>query len=402
MKLRRKLIFIIALAIFVLYLSNDFALIDIKETALIVALGIDKQDEIFEVSAQIAIPQATDQTANNNSAVITGRGKTIALAIDDISARTGWYSKLSFCNVLVFGSGLLDGDVMRDIDFFIRTEKIQDSADICVAENTAKEILTAASPLDDLSSFAITKLLQRDAESSSSVTLTSLREFAMDYYSKSKTSMLPVIRCVQSGEGEDKSADGGAGKKGDEQKGEESTKSKEKGDVIFDATTTVLLYEGKKVAELNSEQTLAYNLLTHKINETSLELLGTEVDGEKTNTFISMRDNKSGQRLTVDGDEVTLCIDLKITAKLDDANVSSPPKELAKSYTVPDNILRDLETRLEWVLTEIFALSKESGCDVYKIKDRLFKTCYDDYERLSDSVLEVCKFNVCVKADSFK
>ena len=49
-----------------LFFTHDFGLIDIKHTAIIIAMGVDKTDEEYEVSTQIAIPQATTQNVSNN------------------------------------------------------------------------------------------------------------------------------------------------------------------------------------------------------------------------------------------------------------------------------------------------------------------------------------------------
>ena len=85
--IKSKILLLLALFVTVLYLSNDFSIIDIRQTALIAAIGIDKADDLYEVSVQIAIPQSTDQTASNNSAVLTGYGKTVGDAIEHISTR---------------------------------------------------------------------------------------------------------------------------------------------------------------------------------------------------------------------------------------------------------------------------------------------------------------------------
>ena len=117
---KSKILLIIVAAVFVLYLSNDFSLLDIKETALIVALGIDKDGDEIEVTAQLAVPKSSDQAANTPGTTVSGKGQTVAQALENIGVRTGWYPKLSFCNVLVLGEGILHGNVMESIDFFIR------------------------------------------------------------------------------------------------------------------------------------------------------------------------------------------------------------------------------------------------------------------------------------------
>ena len=118
---KSKILIVLVFMIFILYLSNDFSLIDIKETAIIVALGIDKEENVIEVSAQIAVPKSSDQASESPGTVISGKGDTVAIALENIGIRTGWYPKLSFCNVVILGKGVLDGDVMENIDYFIRT-----------------------------------------------------------------------------------------------------------------------------------------------------------------------------------------------------------------------------------------------------------------------------------------
>ncbi|MBQ7165293.1 MAG: Ger(x)C family spore germination protein, partial [Clostridia bacterium] len=57
--IKSKIFLLLVLGILALDISNDFPLVDIKETAIVVALGVDKDGEEYELSAQIAVPQAT-------------------------------------------------------------------------------------------------------------------------------------------------------------------------------------------------------------------------------------------------------------------------------------------------------------------------------------------------------
>ncbi len=403
---KNKILIVLAIFVFVLYLTNDFSLIDIKETALIVALGVDKTEEAYEVSAQIAIPQATDQTASNAQAVITGKGKTVAMAIENIGVRTGWYPKLSFCNVIIVGEGLLNENVMESLDYFLRSNRIQDTAELCVAEGKAKDLLTAASPLNELSAFSLIKILQDDAESASTVTVASLREFAMGYYSKSGFSMMPIIKLLKA---ENSNAENKGNqpavkiinKKATAQRsgGDQGGESKEK---IFDGTTTALFNKGKQCAVLNKEQTLAFNLLRHKINESSISLEDANYsDGEAT-LLIGLRDNKGKVRLKIDEGRPVLEVDLKLTAKIEDADVSVSPRELAMGYVVPDEVLKEIESKLRELLNEVFTLSRDCGCDAFEIVDRLYRTQNKYYDGLKSIILNECKIKVNVRAVSFR
>ena len=122
-----------------LFFTHDFGLIDIEHTAIIVALGIDRgDDEKYEISAQIAVPQASTSSSSNSESIISAKGSTIGEAIDKIAVNTGWYPLFAFCNLIILGESSLNGNVMDVINFFIRSDRIPDSASLCACEGTAK------------------------------------------------------------------------------------------------------------------------------------------------------------------------------------------------------------------------------------------------------------------------
>ena len=401
--IKSKFLILAIIGIFVLYLSNDFSLIDIKESAIIVALGVDKENGRYEVSAQIAIPQATDQTASNYSTVLTGKGETVSRALENIGIHTGWYPKLSFCNIIMLGKGLFDGDIMESIDYFLRTTKIQDTAELCAAENTAKEILTAFSPLDEISAFSLIKILQKDAESSSSVTFTSIREFAMGYYSKSGFSLMPVVSTIKvdgKGEGKGNQAAGSF----DLSRPASSTEGggDKKNQTLFSATKTLLFKKGRASTVLDEKQTMLFNLLDHPINEASIQIKNTEHCGKPADLFLALRNNRGKITLTVKNGRPIVNVRLKVAARIDDTNVSVSPENLAGGYTVPENVLKDLEKELSSVIVSAFEKARADGCDLFEIKDRLYRTQNKYYAALENRALTDAAINVTVKAESLK
>ena len=119
---------LLTIIMLIVFLSNDFTLIALQKTAIVASVGIDKVDDNIEVTMQVAMPQASATTTENNDAVITGRGKTVAEAISEVGSKTGWYPKMSFCNLIVLGEGLLKENSITVTDFFAKTFRVQDSA----------------------------------------------------------------------------------------------------------------------------------------------------------------------------------------------------------------------------------------------------------------------------------
>ena len=78
---RAKIITIVFVLLFFLYFTNDFNIINIEKTALIVALALDKSQDEYEITAQIAVPQASDTSQGNSESVISAKSNSIYTAI---------------------------------------------------------------------------------------------------------------------------------------------------------------------------------------------------------------------------------------------------------------------------------------------------------------------------------
>ena len=165
LRVKRKIIIAIIIIMFTMYLTNDYGIIDIKKTALVVGLGVDideNDEDKYLVSAQIAIPSATDSKRFDQEAVISGKGRTVAEAVKDLSTLTGWYPKLKFCNLIIINEKVFEKNSIACLDFFLRSHSIQDSTLLIASKDKAFDVLNASSPLDEISAFAIEKILSRD------------------------------------------------------------------------------------------------------------------------------------------------------------------------------------------------------------------------------------------------
>ena len=64
-----KLWAILCIAVLFTFFSNDFGLVDIQKTALVLAAGIDRTEDEFALTAQIAVPKGSDRTTGGTSSV---------------------------------------------------------------------------------------------------------------------------------------------------------------------------------------------------------------------------------------------------------------------------------------------------------------------------------------------
>lgn len=416
--------FIAFLAVCVLFFSNDCQLIDVQKTAIIVALGIDESDGELEITAQVAIPQATDTQTSNGDAILTAKGKTLFDALDTIGITTGWYPKLAFCNLILFGRSLLSKDFMPIIDYMLTSDRFVNSAILAAADGSAKEILSSPTPLDYVSSFALQKILVRDIDRANTVLVTDIREFSQNARAPSGFSYMPLVKQKQtedkpkgdsedqdqSGQNSSASAEiaplsakkpayksiiatsgvqggGATGKGGQDDQGSEKT--------VFDARSSLLFVNGKYACEISPEQTLFYNALKETVSEAFIDV-SYEKNGIKKDSVVSVVGNEKKLSLKIENGIPSFEARLKLYCKNEEVSADPGTGKLAYYEIAPKECLEALSQKISRTLTDLYTLSAENGCDVFELKNRLYRHLPDKYPSLKDRVLNTAKVNFIV------
>lgn len=386
-----------------LFFTHDFGLIDIEHTAIIVAMGVDKTDEEYEVSTKIAIPQATTQNVSNNDSLISAKGKTIAEALDKIAVNTGWYPLFAFCNLIILGENTLNGNIMDTVNFFIRTDRVPDSATVCACKGTAKELLSTNTPLDSVSSFAMQKILQQDYAKMNRIANVNVKQFVEKSLSKSETAYFPYVSTVKSGEKSKSGSSGGSGGSsggsgGSGGQGENGQGGNESS--VYDATNTVVFSKGRKVFFLSPEETLMLNLKSKNSIDTFIKLDEVNYEGKITPVLIEIEDSKKDFYFEFDGKRPVYNVKMILYCRIVSVNASAPVSELYPSAKVSDEILEATEKKMKDTLTSLYKKSQLVGCDLFGIKDELYKYHYKKYDGLKDDILSATALNLEITCHS--
>lgn len=183
-----------------LFASNDFGLIDIQKTAIVLALGVDAsaQEGLLDVTAQIGSADANGAAQASN---ITIEGvSTVGEAIARLNRRTGWYPTFVHCRLLLLGGQTAERDVFGILDYFLRSEYIEDSCLVALCAGRAQAALEAGAPGGELTANAIAKVFSGEAQKTGLVSAVSLREFAKGYYGAGASGRLPYLTLLQEAE----------------------------------------------------------------------------------------------------------------------------------------------------------------------------------------------------------
>lgn len=392
---RAKFYLIIFFIIFINFLTLDFLLVDVEKTALIVAVGIDKTQKGYEITAQIAVPEATNQSTKSNESVIYAEGETLYQAINDIGSRTGWYPKLSFCNLIILGNSVFEDNVMGIVDFFVRSYKVEDRAILCASETSAKEILTSVSPLDNISSFALTKIFVRDHNNASAILTTTIKDFAKFYYSPCNSGYMPYIKTIDTDDKGDNTSqtssftqNSGASSEGGG--GEKNTP------VVYDAETSILFSNGYKVGEISGDECLFFSLFKRSVNDAFFTLDVTNDDGVGGKALIGIKKVNSILKLDYVDNTPVLKGNLKLWVQITDTDFPESMKQIATIGRLNQSTLTKANEFAKTKLEQLFEKTSNFNCDIFETKNMLYRFFNDKFTPQEKDFLKnlKCEFNV--------
>lgn len=376
------------------FFSNDFGLVDIQKTAVILAAAIDKSEDGFSVTAQIAVPKGGDRSTGGTSSVdIEAEGVTVSDCVTQIFSKTGWVPKLVFCNLLLLGEEAAKDDVISEFNYFLRNDYMNDSCFLAVCEGKAKELLSSKSALDDTSSFAIVKLFSDAAEKSGKVMPNTLKNFAVGYYGVSKSSYMPFVRAsAQEGAAHGQSSSPTASSSGS---GGSDSSSADEEEKIYIAEETAIFSEGRMVALLPPEQTLAFSLLKGHMESGTF----TAKDGEKPVT-LSVRQNKGQVSLDMKNApkaELSVSVMVRLCCR----GTTAPVEDISSDEVKPE-ILETAKEFLEEHINALWNTVKESGCDLFNLKRSLYRSSVKKYAEWKDFLLTTVSPEIKAKVTSLK
>ena len=394
----RYYLFLVFIFLF-LVLSNDFGLLDTQKTAMVMAVGIDRQDETFILTSQIAIPQSSKQGKATETVEIVSRGKTIGEAFEEINAKTGWYPKLVFCNLIVLGEETTKNNVFDALDYFLRDEYLSDNCLVVACDGLAKDILNTSALVDSSSASAIQKVLSSHAERVGSVLPSTLREFSIGYFSDSASAYLPLIATepqqeIIGGEKTPNSQSGGseqASPSSSENSGNPEQKSQDK--PVFSAGKTALFVHGKRVETLTKEETFALSTVLSK-----LRLATFSVDAEKGSCSLNIRHNEKKVQLLAKNEQAfDLNVHVTLTAGLLDYSKALPLKDTSDAGKVPIEYFTLAERKLSGDIQTVFEKCKAVRCDLFGVRERLLKFNKRSLKKQEDTALQKTNIQVFIR-----
>ena len=407
---------LIIVALSFLFFSNDFGLLDVQKTAIIMAAGIDKEGEDFIITSQVAIPQDSKQGKATESVQIVSRGKTVADAFEEINAKTGWYPKLVFCRLILLGNTTTQENVFDALDYFLRDEYFSDNCYVATCEGYAKDLLNQAALVDSTSSVAIEKVLSDHAARVGTVLPTTLREFSIGYFGDSQSGFLPIVTTQpqqektqskndqnnQNGKSEQSNGgQGGQGQTGQSQGSSQSDQADQNKTLekpVFSAKTTALFVRGKQVSTLTAEETFAFNAVKN-----TLRLAPYTLPKDEAACTLAIKQNSPKISLKVnENGEGRLKIQLRLTAGTLDFSKALSLNQISDAGDVPDGIFALAEQKLSAEILSVFEKTRNVECDLFGVQDLLVKRKPRALHKYKKEILKNTRAEISVRFENVR
>lgn len=347
---------LVILLLIIFFFVGDFSTLDTQKTAIVMAVGIDRREDTFIVTSQIAVPQSSKQGKSTQTLQLVSRGKTVADAFAEINAKTGWYPKLVFCNLLILGEETAKTNVFDALDFFLLEEYMPDGCLVATCDGLAKDLLNVNALIDPSGSIAIQKILSPHSQRVGRALPVSLRAFASAYFGDSASGYLPIVSTKPQQESET------APTSSQEQNENSSSNSDETKDKpVFSAGETALFVRGKRVGAFTEEETFAFNVVKSR-----LKLASYSVGVNNQYCTLSIKNNARKTKLSVGQDgRANYQISVTLSAGILDYSKSPQKGELVDAGDVPDGAFFAAEKRLSAQIESAFEKCKNLGCDAF-------------------------------------
>ena len=385
---------LIAFFLLILFFSNDFGLTDVQKTAIIVSVGIDKEEEDFLLTSQIAIPHSSKQGQASEVVQLVSRGKTIGEAFEEINVKTGWYPKLVFCNLIVLGEETAKENVFDALDFFLRDEYLTDDCLVATCDGLAKDIIDTSALVEDSSATAIEKVLSEHAERVGGVLPNTLKDFSIGYFGESSSGFLPIVKKEPQQEptaGEKTQKASTNSNDNSEQSAQKEREDKKK--PVFSASETALFVKGKRVGTLTKTETFALSAVRNR-----LRLASYSVEEKDKTCILTIKQNspkislKSTEKLPF-----KLDISVTMSAGILDFSKSQPLEDITDIGDVPTPFFSLAEKQLSKEIESVFEKCKGLNCDLFGVRERLIKYEKRRWKKYQDVAFQNTQANVVVK-----
>ncbi len=354
---------------------------ELDKIAITVGCGLEKVDDGYKVTAQIADTQKQGDSSNSSSPVrfknYSYTDKTIHEAARGILTKLPKKAYTNHMQILVIDENIAKDGIEDIIDFWFREVELRNDFYVFVSkDSTPTDVLGVLTQVYPINSVGIRNLIETNNQFLSGSILTTFDDLADEYVSKTKEILLPAITVL--------------GGNGDKKENLESSNPES----LLSTEETAFFKDNKLISYLDKKETIYYNLIENQLKSS---IISFECSENKYVTFEIIGSN-SDIKIKKNKPE----IDLKIKAK---GNLTS----VMCNYDISkDSGIKKIEKQgseeIKRNIVNLIDLSKEYNSDIFYFRNLYYKKNNGYYKKITDydSFYNNLKINVDVYLDIFE
>ena len=374
------LLVLIILAFFFPYSLKNHAKLTMR--VIITGFAIDKTADNYEVTAQAIIPTIASSGGAGQAKIdfISEEGKSVSDCINSIAYNIGKIAALSHITFVMLGEGVVEENMVGQLDFFSRNDKLPDSLLVLVCDGSAKEAISKTKDLDISVAINMQQVFL-DKEQNMNGLMTSL----VDVHNSAKniSNALCISGFKISSEtkqgGEESSSSSG-------ESGEQSEGTKESGKARIDYQNKIYLFQkGNLIGTLDEEDVLMGFYLSHiKSTYGDIAFEAANDNGEKYYIGINIRDKKESVKASISNGKIITEITIRLASakifELTNSATSSGEFYYEKNLKKLEEYRTKTANYIEKTVKTFCDKVKELNFDVFMTADNLFKWCPLEWE----------------------
>lgn len=361
--MKYKLLILLVLS---MLLSGCYSYREINDLAITSALGIDKSEKGFKVSAQIVNTQKSNgpQNSGGNSSdfmLYTNEGETLQISFREILNESGKKLYINHLSLLVISEEVAKEGINNILDLFGRDNSFRKQVLFVISKGTAEEFLSNVTSSIPLNAENIKEILNNNEKFLGQTTAFTLEDLLNDFLSNKKELVIPTFNLNKIIDSSDELKD----------------TNKENNLKFF---SNSIFKDNKLIGYFSERENLGYNIL---MGNTIYPLFSIKCDDndnyatfEFQNSNIKIENKKSSLNFDISFNSNSTLTELKCNIKIDDdKKIEMLEKELNKEMKVL------LENTIKNVL-------KTYNSDVFGFRELIYKNDPKFYKKIKNTFYE--------------
>ncbi len=348
-----------------------------QQYSVVLGVGIDKQDDEYEVSTQILTSKAS-QGFLESLQVHSAKGKNILDAVERVSLHIGRISGFGNTSVIVISETVTDENIANLLDFFLRSKRLNGNPIIMVTQGKAKDILSDVAKIDESFNYSLNTLAQQNQNFAPGATCT-LEQFLNDYYGKKSASMLGIInQTTDSSSGIEIPTDSGSSSSsganmasGDSSGGGEGGETK----VLSNVGNAAIFANGKQIAVFDEKTIEGINILVGSSkNVYTIENVNDNIYHNAT-VVLSVRNKVRTDQVTFKNGKPRICYNINYTLKVEQILQNGNDRIILDGSNdyLTDELVDRFKMEVSRKVANSLIKTKEVNADVYGAQMKFFR-----------------------------